>query len=89
MKKLLLLLLTLASITFATPNCKTITRSSFINQVCYENQTKELWMLLKDQWYKYQGVPDYVYENLIIAPSMGQFFNYNIKDHYPFTKEAP
>jgi hypothetical protein len=34
--------------------------------------------------YRYYGVPDTVYQRFIRAPSIGNFFVRNIRDHYPY-----
>ena len=36
--------------------------------------------------YRYNGVPQQEYQNLMAAPSHGTYFNQNIKDKYSCTK---
>lgn len=38
--------------------------------------------------YKYHDVPEKVYQNLKSAPSIGQYFNTNIRDKYGFDREV-
>jgi KTSC domain len=36
--------------------------------------------------YRYQGVPENVYQELMSAPSHGTFFQRHVKAQYPFVK---
>ena len=59
--------------------------SSNLSEVGYEDS--ELFVKFKNNTeYKYSGVPLHVKEELLNAPSIGQYFNANIKNSYPFEK---
>ena len=36
--------------------------------------------------YQYYGVPDNMHEEIMRAPSKGQFLNYYIKNNYPYSR---
>jgi hypothetical protein len=36
--------------------------------------------------YQYTGVPESVVRELLEAPSRGQYFNFNIRDHYQYRR---
>jgi len=38
--------------------------------------------------YRYFGVPCTVFENLMLAPSKGAYFNRNIRDNFPHQRVA-
>jgi hypothetical protein len=59
-------------------------RSSVIDTVAY-SRSKELLEIgfASGQRYRYRGVPDVVYEGLMMAPSRGTYFLENIRDVYP------
>ncbi|WP_349257237.1 KTSC domain-containing protein [Vitreimonas sp.] len=57
--------------------------SSAISQVEYDAATSTLsvWFTSGKQ-YDYPGVPATLYQQLLSAPSVGQFFNAHIRDQY-------
>ena len=59
--------------------CKTITRSSFINRVCYSTQHKYMVILLRSTYYHYCEIGPDTVKALMEAPSMGRYYNANIK----------
>jgi hypothetical protein len=59
--------------------------SSNLSSVGYENNTLYV-SFNHGGTYSYSGVPYSVYENLLNAPSKGQYFARNIKNVYPYTK---
>ncbi len=59
--------------------CQDITRSSFINRVCYDAANKYMVILLNSTYYHYCELPKPTLDALLGASSMGQFFNANIK----------
>lgn len=63
--------------------CTDITRSSFINRVCYDAPKKYMVILLKDSYYHYCELPKSTLDSFMAAPSMGKFFNANIKGSGP------
>jgi hypothetical protein len=62
-----------------TFECRDITRSSFIQRVCYDKAQSYMIINLRGTNYHYCELPTATYDALIIAPSMGQFYNANIK----------
>lgn len=59
--------------------CSNISRSSFINRVCYDAANKYMVIQLKDTYYHYCELPKATLDSFMAAPSMGKFFNANIK----------
>jgi KTSC domain len=59
--------------------CQDITRSSFINRVCYDAGTQYMLILLNGTYYHYCELPKTTLDALLNASSMGQYFNANIK----------
>ena len=82
MKKTVIFLIFLINLLKKKKKCHNIYRSSFINEVCYNENTYELDLKLNYRWYTYYGVPLYVYQELMSSNSMGSYFNRNIKGRY-------
>jgi len=59
--------------------CQDVTRSSFINRVCYDKSTQYMLIQLKLTYYHYCELPEATLNALLNAPSMGQYYNGNIK----------
>ena len=59
--------------------CTDITRSSFIQRVCYDKAQSYMLIDLRGTYYHYCELPAAILEAFMAAPSMGQFFNQNIK----------
>jgi KTSC domain len=59
--------------------CTDITRSSFIQRVCYDKTQSYMLIDLRGVYYHYCGLPAAILEAFMAAPSMGQFYNQNIK----------
>jgi hypothetical protein len=62
-----------------TFECRDINRSSFIQRVCYDKAQSYMIINLKGTYYHYCELPPATLDALIGAPSMGQFYNQNIK----------
>jgi len=62
-----------------TFECRDINRSSFIQRVCYDKPQSYMLISLKGTYYHYCELPAVTYDALMGAPSMGQFYNQNIK----------
>lgn len=61
--------------------------SSNIASIGYEESSLTLEIeFLKSGVYEYSDIPPHVYTELITAPSIGIYFNTNIKNKYPTTK---
>ena len=62
-----------------TFECRDINRSSFIQRVCYDKPQSYMIISLKGTYYHYCELPVAMFDALMGAPSMGQFYNQNIK----------
>jgi hypothetical protein len=62
-----------------TFECRDINRSSFIQRVCYDKAQSYMIINLRGTNYHYCGLPNATFDSLMGAPSMGQFYNQNIK----------
>jgi hypothetical protein len=59
--------------------CRDITRSSMLQRVCYDRAQRYLIVAVKGIYAQYCELPPETHDGLIGAPSMGQFFNRNIR----------
>jgi hypothetical protein len=59
--------------------CTDVTRSSFIQRVCYDKGQTYMLINLHGMFYHYCELPVDTFDALMAAPSMGQFYNQNIK----------
>ena len=59
--------------------CQSITRSSFINRVCYDAKEQYMVILLKTTYYHYCELPQATLTAFVNAESMGRYYNANIK----------
>jgi KTSC domain len=62
-----------------TFECRDTPRSSFIQRVCYDKPQSYMIINLKGTYYHYCELPSATFDSFMVAPSMGQFFNQNIK----------
>jgi hypothetical protein len=62
-----------------TFQCSDISRSSFIQRVCYDKAQSYMVISLRGTYYHYCELPPATFDGLMGAPSMGQFYNQNIK----------
>jgi hypothetical protein len=62
-----------------TFECRDITRSTVLQRVCYDPAQRHLVVAVNGTYDRYCGVTADTVERLLSAPSMGQFFNQNIK----------
>jgi hypothetical protein len=62
-----------------TFECRDINRSSFIQRVCYDKAQSYMIIGLRGTYYHYCELPPATFDGLMGAPSMGQFYNANIK----------
>jgi hypothetical protein len=63
----------------ATFVCTDITRSSFINRACYDKAKQFMVVALRSVYYPYCEMPPTTFDAFLAAPSMGQYYNTNIK----------
>jgi hypothetical protein len=59
--------------------CQDITRSSLVNRVCYDAPNQTMIVQLNSVYSKYCDVPEATRDRFLNAPSMGQYYNANIK----------
>ncbi len=59
--------------------CQDITRSSIINRVCYDAAKQTMIVQAKTAYSQYCDVPKTTRDSFLNAPSMGQYYNANIK----------
>lgn len=59
--------------------CIDITRSSFINRACYDKANQFMVVQLRSIYYPYCEMPAGTFEAFLAAPSMGSYYNANIK----------
>ncbi|OPY96905.1 KTSC domain-containing protein [Bradyrhizobium sacchari] len=62
-----------------TFECRDITRSTVLQRVCYDSTRQDLVVAAGGTYDRYCGVTPDTVERLLDAPSMGQFFNQNIR----------
>lgn len=55
------------------------TESSFVHRVCHDENQMQMVILLKATYYQYCRIDAPVVKQLIEAPSVGKFYNANIK----------
>jgi hypothetical protein len=63
-------------------DCKTPV-SSFVHQICYDEKNKYAVTLLRDTRYHYCNIPIELVKAWIAAPSVGRFYNEDIKGKFP------
>lgn len=59
--------------------CTDISRSSFINRARYDKSQQFMIVQLKSAYYPYCEMPGATFEAFLRAPSMGKYYNANIK----------
>jgi hypothetical protein len=73
-------------------NCQDITRSSVISRVCYDAESRRMLVQRHAAYQQYCDLPKHTLDAFLNAPSMGQFFNANIKaadGNGPYDCRAP
>lgn len=63
----------------ATFECRDISRSTVLQRVCYDRAQQNLVVAVDGRYDRYCAVAAVTVDSLLGAPSMGQFFNRNIK----------
>jgi hypothetical protein len=63
-------------------DCSAITRSSFIERVCYDERNEYMLISLNGTFYHYCEIDPNSVSSLLNAPSMGRFYNASIKGHF-------
>ena len=59
--------------------CQDVTRSSLVNRVCYDAPSQTMIVQVKTAYSQYCDVPEATRDSFLNAPSMGQYYNANIK----------
>jgi hypothetical protein len=59
--------------------CTDVSQSSFINRACYDKANQFMVVQFKAVYYPYCEMPAATYQTFLDAPSMGKYFNANIK----------
>lgn len=67
------------SLDLKTFACTEVTRSSLVNRACYDKTQKFMVVQLNATYYPYCEMPTATYEAFLAAPSMGKYYNANIK----------
>jgi hypothetical protein len=58
-----------------TFECRDISRSSFIQRVCYDRAQSFMTISLRGIYYPYCELPQTTFDSLMVAPSMALFYN--------------
>ena len=69
-------------VSLAPFKCDAITRSSFIERVCYDAANSYMLIDLNGTWYHYCEIDASSVSNLMAADSMGRFYNQSIKGRF-------
>ena len=62
--------------------CTDVARSSFIDRVCYDRRNEYMLISLNGTFYHYCEIDAGTVSSLLTAPSMGRFYNANIKGDF-------
>jgi hypothetical protein len=62
--------------------CSTVTRSSFVKRVCYDEREKYMLISLNGTYYHYCEIDPGTVANLMSADSMGRYYNAAIKGNF-------
>jgi hypothetical protein len=62
-----------------TFECSDVTRSSVVRRVCYDRAQHFMVISLRGTYYPYCELPKAMLDSLMAAPSMGSFYNQNIR----------
>lgn len=58
-----------------------------VRSIGYDTKTQTLEVeFLSGRVYRYHGVPTYVHDRMMEAPSKGRFLNMHIRDSYPYSR---
>ena len=74
------------AVDLTTFECRDINRSSLIQRVCYDHAQRTLIVGIKGSYDDYCDLPQQTLDRFMTAPSMGQFFNANIRGSGPDTR---
>ncbi len=61
--------------------------SSNVRSIGYDTTTQTLEVEFHSGWvYQYYGVPEHLHQEIMSAPSKGQFLNQYIKNDFPYSR---
>jgi hypothetical protein len=63
-------------------DCNDVSRSSFINRVCYDQRNAYMLISLNGKFYHYCQIDAGTVSSLLAAPSMGVFYNSSVKGNF-------
>ena len=63
--------------------CQDVTRSSLVNRVCYDAANRSMVVQVNAAYFQHCEVPPATLDAFLNAPSMGQYYNTNIKGSGP------
>ena len=63
-------------------DCEDVTRSSFIERVCYDARNAYMLIELSGTWYHYCEIDGETVANLLRTDSMGRYYNASIKGRF-------
>jgi hypothetical protein len=69
-------------VSLAPFKCDAVTRSSFIERVCYDAPNSYMLIDLNGTWYHYCEIDAGTVSGLMAAESMGRFYNASIKGRF-------
>ncbi len=67
------------TVSLATFECRDINRSSIIQRVCHDSAQRSMIVSINGVYHQYCGLQASIFDGLMGAPSMGQFFNRRIR----------
>ncbi len=68
------------SVDLGTFECRDINRSTVIQRVCYDPAQRALIVGVRGDYIRYCELPAVTFEAFMAAPSMGKFFDRNIRE---------
>jgi tetratricopeptide (TPR) repeat protein len=69
--------------------CQTITRSSYINRLCYDADEEYVVVLLDNTYYHHCAVPENVVSSWLEADSMGRYYRNNVMGNFDCRLSTP
>jgi hypothetical protein len=71
------------TVDLGTFECRDINRSTMIQRVCYDHAQRAMIVGIKGGYNRFCNLPPETFDGFMTAPSMGQFFNQNIRGFAP------
>lgn len=70
------------SVDLAPFHCQSVTRSSFVRRVCYDQKERYMLINLNGTYYHYCEIGSPTVSGLLSADSMGRYYNRFVKGHF-------